>query len=93
MAYEMLTGRPPFAGPTAQAVLAAQVTQPAPPILDTRPNLPPALAAIIMRCLEKRPADRWQSAAELLQQLEGVVTPSGGTAATSAAAAPVASTR
>ena len=89
IAYEMLTGRPPFAGPTAQAVLAAQVTQPAPPIQNTRPNLPPALAAIIMRCLEKRPADRWQSAAELLQQLEVVVTPSGGTAAISGTAAPI----
>ena len=32
-----------------------------------------------MKCLEKRPADRWQSAEELVSQLEAVLTPSGGT--------------
>jgi serine/threonine-protein kinase len=79
MAYEMLTGHPPFVGPTAQAVLAAQVTQAPPVITLQRPTIPPALGAVVMRCLEKRPADRWQSASELLHQLESMATPTGGT--------------
>ncbi|HKT61843.1 MAG TPA: protein kinase [Gemmatimonadales bacterium] len=86
LAYEMLTGRPPFIGPSPQAILAAQVMQPPPPITDLRPTVPPMLAALVMRCLEKKPADRWQSADELLHQLESMATPSGGTAPTTAIA-------
>jgi TolB-like protein/Tfp pilus assembly protein PilF len=78
LAYEMLTGRPPFIGPTPQAVLAAHVTQAPEALTRFRPNLPPGLAALVMRCLEKRPADRWQSTDELLHQLEAMATPSGG---------------
>ncbi len=70
LGYEMLAGQPPFAGRSPQAVIAAQLTQPAPPLAQSRPSVPPALAAVVMRCLEKRPADRWQSAAEVLDALE-----------------------
>jgi serine/threonine-protein kinase len=77
--YEILTGRPPFTGMTPQATLSAQVTMNPDPVTNHRPNLPPALAATIMRCLEKHPADRWQSAAELRAQLETIFTPSGTT--------------
>ena len=87
LGYEMLAGRPPFTGPTPQAVLAAQVTQAPEPVTRTRASVPPALAALIMRCLEKRPADRWQTADELLHQLEAMATPSGGMAPTGATAA------
>ena len=59
-------GRPPFTAPTAQAVVAAHMLQPPAPLAQLRPSVPPALAALLMRCLEKRPADRWQSAAEML---------------------------
>ena len=86
-AYEMLAGRPPFVGPTPQAVLAAQVTQAAEPVTRFRPSVPPALAALVMRCLEKRPADRWQSTDELLHQFEAMATPSGGMVPTGAVAA------
>ena len=77
--YELLAGRPPFTGMTPQATLSAQVTINPDPVADHRPNIPPALAAAIMRCLEKHPADRWQTAAELRTQLETVFTPSGAT--------------
>src|SRR6476660_7406818 len=87
LAYEMLAGRPPFVAPTPQAVLAAQVTQAPEPVARFRPSVPPALAALVMRCLEKRPADRWQSADDLLHQLEAMATPSGGMAPTCASAA------
>ncbi|HQR17771.1 MAG TPA: protein kinase [Gemmatimonadales bacterium] len=79
LGYELLTGQPPFTGPSPQAVIAAQVTQAPVPVMERRPAVPPGLAALIMRCLEKRPADRYQSAAELLPLLEALTSPSGGT--------------
>ena len=75
LGYEILAGRPPFTGPSAQAIVAAQLTQAPTPLAQARASVPPALAAIVMRCLEKRPADRWQSAAELLQAFEALGTP------------------
>ena len=83
MAYELLAGRPPFVGGTPQQVLAAHVTQPAEPLSRHRPGVSAALEAVVMRCLAKRPADRWQTADELLAQLESLLTPSGGMTPTS----------
>ena len=77
VAYELLAGRPPFTGANPQQILAAHVTAAAEPVTTHR-AMPPALAALVMRCLEKRPADRWQSAEELIPQLEALLTPSGG---------------
>lgn len=82
LGYELLTGRPPFTGRTPQEVLAAHVTQAPEPVETHRAGLSPAIARVIMRCLAKRPADRWQTAEELLAQLEPLVTPSGGTTPT-----------
>jgi TolB-like protein/Flp pilus assembly protein TadD/tRNA A-37 threonylcarbamoyl transferase component Bud32 len=79
LAYEMLTGRPPFTGPTAAQVLAAQVTRAPEPLAQHRSTVPTVVAEVVMRCLEKHPADRWQTAEELLHQLEALATPSGGT--------------
>ena len=88
MGYELLAGRPPFTGASPQQVLAAHVMQ-APELLSShRPSLSPALTSVIMKALEKRPADRWQSAEEMLTQLEPLATPSGGMTPT--ATAPVA---
>ncbi len=83
MAYEMLTGRPPFGGLAPHQMLAAHVTEPVVPVTDRRPTLPPALAHLVMACLAKNPADRPQSANELLQALELMATPSGSLAVTS----------
>ncbi|HUR93481.1 MAG TPA: protein kinase [Gemmatimonadales bacterium] len=79
LAYEMLAGRPPFTAPTAQALLAAQITQAPEPVFQHRRTVPPGLNTMVMRCLEKRPADRWQSAAEMVPQLDAMSTPTGGT--------------
>jgi Tol biopolymer transport system component len=84
--YELLAGRPPFTGMTPQAMLSAQVTMNPDPVTNHRPNIPPALASAIMKCLEKHPSDRWQTAAELRTQLETVFTPSGATQPVAAAA-------
>ncbi len=91
MGYELLAGRPPFTGASPQQVLAAHVMQ-APELLSShRPSLSPALTNVIMKALEKRPADRWQSAEEMLAQLEPLATPSGGLTPT--ATMPVAAAR
>jgi TolB-like protein/tRNA A-37 threonylcarbamoyl transferase component Bud32/Tfp pilus assembly protein PilF len=78
MAYELLTGRPPFVGATPQQVLAAHVTEAPDSVAKRRPGIPPALEAVVMRCLAKRPADRWQTAGELHAALEPIATPSSG---------------
>jgi Tol biopolymer transport system component/tRNA A-37 threonylcarbamoyl transferase component Bud32 len=78
MAYEMLTGQPPFTAATPQGILAAHVTEAPVPVTQRRATIPPALAQLVMRCLAKKSADRWQSAEELLPQLEALATPSGG---------------
>ncbi len=91
VAYEMLTGHPPFRDSTPQQLLAAHVTQAPLPVTRFRPGVTPELEGIVMRCLEKRAANRFQTADELLARLEGLVTPSGGTAPTSARLPAVAS--
>ena len=80
LGYEILTGQPPFTAPTAQAVVAAHMLQTPVPLAELRPSVPGALAGLVMRCLAKRPADRPQSAAEVLHQLEGAgaTTPVNG---------------
>ncbi|MBS1241454.1 MAG: protein kinase, partial [Gemmatimonadetes bacterium] len=86
MGYEMLSGQPPFTGPNPQAILAAHVMQTPTAVSTTRPAVPAALNAIIMRSLEKRPSDRWQTAEELGTQLDTLLTPSGGMTPTGATA-------
>ena len=70
MGYEMLTGHTPFPGLNPQQTLAAHVTQAPIPVGQQRAGLSPALDAVIMRCLAKRPADRFQTADELVTALE-----------------------
>ena len=77
LAYEILAGRLPFTGPTAQAILAAHVMEAPAPLQEVRRDVPGSLAAVVMRCLEKNPADRWQSAGEILTRLESMASPTG----------------
>jgi tetratricopeptide (TPR) repeat protein len=78
LAYEMLCGRTPFVAPTPQAMLAAHITQAPEPLSQHRRAVTPVLNAVLLRCLEKRPADRWQQAGELAAQLEAAATPVSG---------------
>jgi len=59
VAYEMLTGAPPFSADSAMAVMFAQFQETPKPILDSRPDCPTKLAEIVMRMLEKEPEKRW----------------------------------
>ena len=77
VAYELLAGRRPFMGNTAQAIVAAQMTETPADLRTHRPGVPDALAHLVMRALERRPADRWQSAEEILARLQPFVTGSG----------------
>src|SRR5215207_1799459 len=72
LAYELLTGQPPFGNRSAQALMAAHVAERPVPVETRRPAVPPALGALVMRCLEKNPADRPQRAEELLETLESI---------------------
>ena len=78
VAYELLTGRPPFLGTTPQMILSAHLADTPEPVTKYREAVPPALEQLVLKCLEKNPADRWQSAEELLPYLEALATPSGG---------------
>jgi Periplasmic component of the Tol biopolymer transport system len=78
LAYELLAGSSPFAGRPMQQMLAAHVTETPEPIQRRRPNIPPGLATLITKCLEKRAGDRPQTAEEVLATLDAVGTPSGG---------------
>jgi serine/threonine-protein kinase len=80
LAYELLTGHPPFVGRTPQNVLAAHVAELPEPIGKRRPSLPPALSALVMHCLEKRPADRPQRAGDIVHELDALTTSTGLTA-------------
>ena len=70
MTYEMLAGEPPFTAPTAQAVIAKQVAQPAPSIRTTRPAIPPHVDAALQRALAKQPADRFASVTDFVDALQ-----------------------
>ena len=72
MAYELFAGQPPFSGRSPQALLAAHVTEVPEPVAKLRPSLPPALASLIMRCLEKHAADRPQRADEIVSALDAI---------------------
>ena len=78
LAYEMLTGEPPFGGKTAQAILSAHVMDEPDHVAEKRSNVTPELGELIMRCLQKDKADRWQSAEGMLPHLETIATPGGG---------------
>jgi eukaryotic-like serine/threonine-protein kinase len=77
LGYEMLTGHQLFPGRSIQATLAAHATEEVPDVRLERPATPDALAALIHRALEKRPADRPQSAQEMLTVLNSLSQPSG----------------
>ncbi|HET8622649.1 MAG TPA: protein kinase [Gemmatimonadales bacterium] len=67
--YEMLTGDPPFTGSTAQAIVARVVTETPRPLLPQRHTIPPHVETAVLTALEKLPADRFNTAAELAQAL------------------------
>ncbi len=77
LGYELLAGAPPFSGQTVQQLLAAHVTRTPDSLAMLRQSVPRELDRLVMTCLAKRPADRWQSATELLSRLEAISEATG----------------
>ena len=84
-AYELLTGRSPFSGQSPQETLAAQLTQTPDAPHQALSNIPVALSAVIMHCLEKDASKRPATAQALLAELDALPPMSSGTSASAAA--------
>jgi len=67
--YEMLSGEPPFTGPTAQAIVARVMMEQPRSLTLQRHSIPPHVEAAVNRALEKLPADRFASAAQFAEAL------------------------
>ena len=67
--YELLTGKSPYHADTAIASLMRRTREVAKPASDVENTVPRSLSAIVSRCLEREPANRYHSVVELLQQL------------------------
>lgn len=78
LAYELLTGSSPFKQESPQATMAAQLTRVPTPLDVCCPGVAPDLSRVVMRCLEKDPKDRYQSAKELLAALDNLGVPVSG---------------
>ncbi len=68
--FQMLTGAPPFEGETSQEVVAKHIADPPPAPIAVNPRVPQWLSDAVLRCLAKKPSERFQSAAEMLGALE-----------------------
>ncbi len=71
--YEMLAGRVPFRGETPIELALKHVQEEVPPLQDFCPDLPPAIENVVMKLLEKNPEDRYESAEDLLDDLENLL--------------------
>ena len=75
--YEMLGGQVPFNDTSIPAILVKHLNEPPRPLTELRPDLDPALEAVVLRCLEKQPDKRYQNAEELAQALAAVESARG----------------
>ena len=75
VAYQMLTGEPPFTGNTTPVLLVKHLSEVPVPVEERRPDTPPMLAAMVMRLLEKEPEHRFQSATDFAQVLRSGIVP------------------
>lgn len=71
--FHLLSGRLPFEGESAGAVLVANATRPAPSLASVAPQLPPALIAVIDRCLSKSPDERFATGEDLSEALRRAI--------------------
>ena len=88
--YEMLTGEPPFTGPTAQAIIARVMTEEPRSLTLQRKTVPPHVEAAVVTALSKLPADRFATAAQFS---EALARPGATTVVTPAARGPAGATR
>jgi hypothetical protein len=74
--FQTVTGSPPFDGESSQQVVGKHIADPPPAASDVNPKVPRELSDVILRCLEKQPSDRFQSAGEVIAALESDKQPS-----------------
>ena len=84
MMYEMLAGRVPYEAPTPGAAMMKRLGGPPDSVTTVRPGVPAELAAVITGCLAADPADRFQSATDVIRALGGDVVTTGGRSTRSA---------
>jgi serine/threonine-protein kinase len=70
--YEMVAGRKPFTSSSLTGVLTAHITEAPKPPIDLRPEIGREINAIVLKCLEKDPKDRYKDAGALLHDLDQV---------------------
>ena len=74
--FQMVTGSPPFDGESSQQIVGQHIADPPPAATDVNPKVPREMSDVILRCLEKRPANRFRSAGEVIAALESDKQPS-----------------
>jgi serine/threonine-protein kinase len=79
VAYYLLTGAPPFDGDKPMRVILAHAHEPVVPPSRLRSEIPSDVESVVMRCLEKNPADRYAGALELRRALFECVAAGGWT--------------
>ncbi len=70
MVYEMLTGRLPFQGTNQATLLYQHLHDPPPPLRQWNPNIPAEVEQVVLKAMAKDPAERYQRAGEMIQELE-----------------------
>ena len=93
VAYELLTGRRPFAGEHAAAQARQHVEAQPPPATSAAPNLPPEVDRVLARGLAKEPGDRWPSAAAFVAALRDALDDTADPAPVAPVTAPTAALR
>src|SRR4029077_11143924 len=73
VAYFMLTGRPPFVGENAMAVMVAHARDPVTPPSQIRAEVPADLERVVLRCLAKKQDDRYRDTSSLAHDLDACV--------------------
>ncbi len=75
MMYEMVVGQKPFVSSSLTGVLTAHITEKPRPPIELRPEIGREINNIILKCLAKDPAERYENAGELLSDLDHVTVP------------------
>ncbi len=75
--HEMLTGQRTFAGDNQASIITAVMSTEPPPVSRTQPVASPALDRVVQKCLAKQPEQRWQTARDLMSELQWIASGGG----------------